>query len=120
MKLQWSLIIPQWIATLSVTWTSFILLLVNTLTLHHYHNVLGGKPLPAITQLTAAYSVWCYLFPLPIILISIYGSFPSAKKEVLIFAHLAAVTFSVAMILTIILGTVLPAIPNWPMPMTNK
>jgi hypothetical protein len=116
----WWLIISQWIVAACFTWSSLILLLVNFLTMHHYQHALGGMPLPAITQWTAASAVWFYLYPVPIVLIAAYGSFPSARKDFLIFAHLAAFAFSVAMILTIILGTVLPAIPYWPVSMSNQ
>jgi len=88
--------------------------------MQHYQNVLGGKPLPAITQWTAASSVWFYLYPLPTLLIALYGSFRPAKKNFLIFAQLAAISFAIAMILTILLGTVLPAIPYWPIQIQHE
>jgi len=114
MRLPLPVIILQGITALCVTLTALILFGINKLVLNFYAHALGGKPLPALTTWTAADAIWGYLYFVPTLFLALYALFaPAEKKDLILFASVAALAFSLLAMTVIVTGTILPAIPLW-------
>jgi hypothetical protein len=99
---------------LCLAWIDFLLILANELTMTHYEKALGGRPLPWITSVVQAPTSPLYWFPVFSVAVLIYVFRSRHNAPQWTSALLLSVVLSLACILTIVFGTVMPAIPYGP------
>src|SRR6266446_2368765 len=92
--------IAMWTYTAAVAFASLAATALGGMFGNIYHRLLGGKPLPAMTQFLVEWHLWALLIPLPWLCVAIWLGRREAATQTRCFAFAGISTLAVAFLFT--------------------